>query len=304
MSVRIVFMGSPSFALPSLEALHQMYQVVGVVTQPDKPAGRGRKPTSCLVKNLADRLGLPVYQPVSLRTSEALEQLRAWEPDLIVVAAYGLILPKTILDLPPKGCLNVHASLLPRWRGAAPIQASIAAGDSTTGVTIMLMDEGLDTGPVLSQREVPLRPSTTAEELTEQLAYLGAKTLIEILPAHLNGLLSPSPQSGPQVTYAHLLKKEDGLLDFNEPALQLTRKVRAYHPWPGTYFMAFGKRIKVLEAHVHDTFSSVSGEHYIVNGLPAVGTAEGLLVLDVLQPEGKTAMRGEDYLRGQPAWLE
>ena len=229
-------MGSPDFALPTLQALYEHYQVVGVVTQPDRPAGRGRQPQASPVKQAAQALGLEVYQPVSLRKPEVLAQLSAWAPDLIVVAAFGQILPKAVLDLPPKGSLNVHASLLPHWRGASPIQAAIAAGDDHSGVTIMLMDEGLDTGPILSQRSVPLPFGITGSQLSKQLAELGARTLIEILPSYLDGMVAPLPQNENEATYAPMLKKSDGLLDFNRTALELTRKVNAYQPWPGTYF--------------------------------------------------------------------
>ncbi|MGV7976229.1 MAG: methionyl-tRNA formyltransferase [Anaerolineaceae bacterium] len=303
MDTRVVFMGSPDFALPTLEALHKNTRVVGVVTQPDRPAGRGRLPMPSPVKQLADKLGIPVFQPLSLRKPGALEQLAAWQPDLIVVAAFGQILPKSVLALPPKGCINVHASLLPRWRGASPIQAAILAGDERSGVTIMLMEEGLDTGPILTQRTVPIRPGTTGAELSQQLAFLGASTLIDILPTYLSGMLAPLTQADGLATYAPMLKKMDGLLDFNQPALALTRKVHAYYPWPGTYFILNGKHIKVLDAHPHDTFESEIEGRYIVNGMPAIGTSEGLLVLDQVQPEGKRGMPGSDFLNGQPGWL-
>jgi methionyl-tRNA formyltransferase len=302
MDTRVVFMGSPDFALPTLEALHKNTRVVGVVTQPDRPAGRGRLPMPSPVKQLADKLGIPVFQPLSLRKPGVLEQLEAWQPDLIVVAAFGQILPKSVLALPPKGCINVHASLLPRWRGASPIQAAILAGDERSGVTIMLMEEGLDTGPILTQRTVPIRPGTTGAELSQQLSFLGASTLIEILPSYLSGMLAPLTQADGLATYAPLLKKSDGLLDFNQPALALTRKVHAYYPWPGTY-LSEREQIKVLDAHPHDTFESEIEGHYIVNGMPAIGTSEGLLVLDQVQPEGKRGMRGSAFLNGQPGWL-
>ena len=303
MNERIVFMGSPEFAIPSLEALHEKYELVAVVTQPDRPAGRGRTLTPCAVKQRALELGLPVLQPVSLKKLSAVNELAQYKPDLIVVAAFGQILPKMVLEMPAKGCVNVHASLLPRWRGASPIQAAIAAGDNESGVTIMLMDEGLDTGPILAQRRVPIHPRTNAEELSHQLAFLGAQALIEVLPSYLNGMLAPLPQDGTNHTYAPMLKKEEGELDFSKPAYELDRKVRAFYPWPGTYFTLDGKRVKVLEAHVHDSFASEPGERYVVNGLPAIGTSESFLVLDSLQPEGKKPMSGQAFLNGQPGWL-
>lgn len=303
-TARIVFMGSPDFALPTLEALSTRYEVVGVVTQPDRPAGRGRLPQACAVKQMADLLGIPSYQPLSLRTPEALERLTNWSPDLIVVVAFGQILPKAVLNLPPKGCINVHASLLPRWRGAAPIQAAIAAGDDRTGVTIMQMESGLDTGPILTQRDVPIRVDTQADELSEQLAHLGAKILLDILPSYLNGMLAPLPQNSELATYAPKLSKADGVLDFSKPALLLTKLVNAYNPWPGSSFEYNGKQIKVLQVHVHDTFESEPSERYVINGLPAIGTSEGFLVIDNLQPEGKKPMSGEAFLNGQPGWLK
>ncbi|NLW73228.1 MAG: methionyl-tRNA formyltransferase [Chloroflexi bacterium] len=303
-ATRIVFMGSPDFALPTLEALSDAYDVVGVVTQPDRPAGRGRQPQACAVKQMADLLSLPSYQPESLRSAEAAARLSAWKPDLIVVAAFGQILPKAVLSLPTKGVVNVHASLLPRWRGAAPIQAAIAAGDDRTGITIMQVDAGLDTGPILAQREVSIRSETQAGELSDQLAYLGAKTLLEVLPSYLSGMLAALPQKNEHATYAPKLNKADGKLDFEKSALELKRLVNAFNPWPGGWFEFEGRRVKVLEAHVHDTFRSEPEERFVVNGMPAVGTKEGLLVLDMLQPEGKKPMEGEAFLNGQPGWLE
>lgn len=297
-------MGSPDFALPTLQALYEQYEVSGVVTQPDRPAGRGQKLQPSAVKELASSLKLPVVQPLSLKTPEAFAQISAWQPDFIVVAAFGEIVPKSILKLPPQGCLNVHASLLPRWRGASPIQAAIAAGDVKTGVTIMLMDPGLDTGPMLSQREVPIRAGTNAGELSDQLAFLGATTLIEILPSYLNGKISPLPQPEAGATYAPKLTKEDGFLDLTRPAEVLARRVDALYPWPGSFVLLPRGKLKILKAHVHDSFDVTTHGHYVVNGQPALGTAESLLVLDRVQPEGKKPMDGQSYLNGQPDWLE
>jgi methionyl-tRNA formyltransferase len=304
MSPQIVFMGSPEFALPTLEELHRNYKVVGVVTQPDRPSGRGRKPQPCAVKMLAQELKLPVFQPESLRKLSAVTELAKWKPDLIVVAAFGQILPKAVLEMPDKGCLNVHASLLPLWRGASPIQAAIANGDEQTGVTIMQMDEGMDTGNILAQRSVPIRPGTTAPELSNQLAYLGARTLIEVLPAYLCGTLAAIPQDDSRKTFAPKLSKENSILDLQLSAQKLLNQIHAYQPWPGAVFDWQGKRIKILEAHAHPTFECESGGHYLVNGLPALGTGEGLLVLDSLQPEGKKPMDGKSFLNGHPDWLD
>lgn len=297
-------MGSPDFALPSLEAMAETSRLVGVVTQPDRPAGRGRKPQPCAVKARAMELKLPVFQPESLRTLAAVSELAKFEPDLIVVAAFGQILPKAVLEIPQFGCLNVHASLLPLWRGASPIQAAIANGDSQTGVTIMRMDEGLDSGAILAQRAVPIRQRTSAAELSDQLAHLGARTLIEVLPAYLRGTLAAIPQDDSKKSYAPKLTKKDGLLDFSLDAETLMNRVYAYNPWPGAVYVWHGRRLKILEAHSHPTFEAVPGERYVLNGQPAIGTGDGLLVLEVVQPEGKRAMDSKAFLNGQADWLD
>src|ERR1051326_976946 len=211
---RVVFMGSPDFSLPTLKALAQNYEVIGVVTQPDRAAGRGRELKPPPVKVLAQEFSLPIIQPEKLRQPEALEQLRLWNPDLIVVAAFGQILRKDVLDLPRFGCINVHASLLPRWRGAAPINAAILAGDEETGVTIMRMDVGLDTGPILAKRSIRLQPDDTAGSGFQTLSTLGADLLIETLPRWIAGEIQPQAQDDSLATYAPMLKKEEGKLDF------------------------------------------------------------------------------------------
>ncbi len=299
---RIVFMGSPEFALPALRALAEHYQVVGVVTQPDRPAGRGQRLTPPPVKVLAEQLGLPVFQPQRLREPQAVEQLRRWNPDLIVVAAYGQILRPEVLNLPPWGCLNIHASLLPRWRGASPIQYAILHGDAESGVTIMKMDEGLDTGPILSQRALPLASDETDESLSQKLAALGATLLLETLPHYLRGELVPHPQSQEGVTYAPLLKKEDGLLDFSKPAQELERRVRAFHSWPGAWFLLEDRPLKVLRARVIEGEQGTPGARYRWHGWPAMGTAQGLLILEEVQPAGKRPMSGKAFLAGARNW--
>ena len=304
MSHRVVFMGSPEFALPALEALNNAYNVVAVVTQPDRPAGRGRHPQPSAVKQLAVGLKIPILQPASLRKLSAVTELAAYAPDLIIVAAYGQILPRSILEMPKFGCLNIHASLLPAWRGASPIQAAIANGDERTGVTIMLMDEGMDTGAILAQREVPIRSGTTAMELSDQLAHLGARTLIEILPAYLRGTLAAIPQDDSKKSFAPKLTKQDSLLDFRLPAQTLLNQIHAYQPWPGAVYQWGGKRLKILQAHVHPTFECDPSGRFVMNGLPAICTSDGLLVLDTVQPEGKKPMPGKAFLNGQPDWLE
>lgn len=302
MIISIVFMGSPEFALPTLRALAGSYRVVGVVTQPDRPAGRGRQLTPPPVKVLAQELSLPVIQPNRLREPDAMEQLRAWAPDLIVVAAFGQILRPEVLDLPAFGCINVHASLLPRWRGAAPIQAALLAGDEQTGITIMKMDPGVDTGAVLSQRATAIQPDDTAASLGERLARIGAELLVETLPTYLSGDLMPQSQDGSQVTDAPMLKKEDGQLDFQQPATSLARRVRAFNPWPGAYTHWQGQGLKIHRAHAVDTPSPGAGRTCIHGGLPAIATGQGLLVLDEVQPAGKKAMPGKVFLQGARGW--
>jgi methionyl-tRNA formyltransferase len=299
----LVFMGSPEFAMPTLGILSKNYRLVGVVTQPDRPSGRGRVLTPPPVKTLADQLGLPVIQPNRLREPEFMEQLRIWSPDLIVVAAFGQILRPDVLELPPQGCINVHASLLPRWRGAAPIQAAIRHGDQEAGVTIMKMDSGVDTGPMLAQRAIPIQPDDTAGRLAEKLSTLGAELLSETLPRYLSGELHPRPQPEAGASYAPMLKKEDARLDFSIPAEGLARYVRAYNPSPGAYFEWAGEMLKVHRAHATEG-ESQPGRRQIHQKLPAVGTSHGLLVLDEVQPPGKKPMPGKAFLSGARNWVE
>lgn len=301
MKPRIVFMGSPDFAVPTLSAVASGFSVVGVVTQPDRPAGRGKTLTPPPVKVLAQSLGLDLIQPEKLRAPEAFERLAEWQPDLIVVVAFGQILRKNILELPRLGCVNVHASLLPRWRGAAPIQAAILAGDSQAGVTIMKLDAGVDTGDMLAQTAVEIRPEDTAGSLSDRLAHLGAQLLMDVLPAYIAGELPSQPQDPSLATYAGMIEKSAGLLDFDLPAVALARKVRAYNPWPSAFFDWKGATLKIHRAHAqpgstHPRVRSNLGK------LPAVGTSDGWLVLDEVQPAGKTAMPGEVFLRGARDW--
>ncbi|MCE1255385.1 MAG: methionyl-tRNA formyltransferase [Anaerolineae bacterium] len=302
MDIKVVFMGSPDFAIPVLRELINHYRVTGVVTQPDRPAGRGRVLTPPPVKELALKHGIEVIQPEKLRQPEALAQLRAWQPDLIVVAAFGQILRQNVLDLPRFGCINVHASLLPRWRGAAPIQAAILAGDAETGATIMKMDAGIDTGAMLAQTRLKILPDDTAERLSEKLSEAGAQLLIETLPPYFRnetGLIS-QPESGS--TYAAMIKKEDGLLDFNQPADAIERRIRAYNSWPGAYFFVENEMIKVKRAHVVKNLQLPAGKRGVHENLPVVGAITGSLALDEVQPAGKKAMPGEVFLRGARTW--
>jgi methionyl-tRNA formyltransferase len=295
-------MGSPDFAVPSLDALAARYPVAGAVTQPDRPAGRGGTVRLPAVKQAALRLGIPVIQPEKLRQPEAMAQLRAWAPDLIVVAAFGQILRPEVLDLPRFGCINVHGSLLPRGRGAAPIQAAILAGDKETGITIMKMDPGVDTGPILSQRVLPIAPDETGGSLFEKMSALGAELLLETLPRYLTGELVPTPQPADGATYAPMLKKGDGLLDFTQPAAALERRVRAMNPWPGAFFEWKGAPLKVHQARVSGEQSPGAGSRITVQGWPAVGTSEGILILEEVQPAGKKAMPGKAFLAGAREW--
>jgi methionyl-tRNA formyltransferase len=307
MSINVVFMGSPDFALPMLSALAaaRNLQVIGVVTQPDRASGRGRELKSPPVKTLALEINIPILQPERLRAPEAMDQLRAWNPDLIVVAAFGQILKKDVLDFPRYGCINVHASLLPRWRGAAPINAAILHGDEETGVTIMQMDVGLDTGPMLAKRAIHIRRDDTAGSVSQALSKLGADLLIETLPEYLSGNLKAVPQPAEGATYAPMLKKEDGLLDFTSSAVKLERRVRAMNPWPGAWFEWNGNPLKVLRASVISGEKGlVSGSRFTVDGRPAVMSADGALALDEVQPAGRKIMSGKSFLAGAREWVK
>jgi len=300
--MRLVFMGSPAFAVPTLRALAQAHQVVGVVTQPDRPAGRGRALTPPPIREAARTIGIPVIQPARLRDPDATGKVAAWAPDLIVVAAYGQILRGGILDLPQFGCVNVHASLLPRWRGASPVQAALRAGDPVTGITIMQMDAGMDTGPILSQAPLPVNDSDTGATLTARLAPLGASLLLDTLPPYLKGDLTPAAQDGSRVTYAPLLSKEDGRLDFTRTAAELERQIRAYDPWPGSFLEWEGRRIGILRGRASKASGIPVGVVTREDACPAVGTAEGTLVLEIVHPAGRQPISGDAFLRGTPAF--
>ena len=294
-------MGSPDFSLPSLQALVNNYDVVGVITQPDRASGRGRELKPPPVKALAQELNIPIMQPEKLKQPEAMEQLLGWAPDLIVVAAFGQILKKDVLDLPKYGCVNVHASLLPRWRGAAPINAAVLHGDEETGVTIMQMDVGLDTGPMLAKRSVRIKPDDTAGSVFQTLSTLGADLLLETLPDYLTGKIQPEPQPDEGATYAPMLKKEDGKLDFAHDVHDLERRVRAFNPWPGTFMDFEGTNLKVHRAHVEQGNAS-AGQRLIVENQPAVGARGGVLILDEVQPAGKKPMDGKSFMSGARHW--
>jgi len=302
---RVVFMGTPGFAVPSLQALHERYQVALVVTQPDRPAGRRRAVTESAVKAAARALGLPLFQPDSLRGPQGLAALERARPGVIVVAAFGEILRQDVLSLPPHGAVNVHASLLPRHRGAAPVAAAILAGDAVTGVSIMLMDAGMDTGPILGQAEEPIHPDDTTAALTARLAGLGAQLLATTLPRWLQGKLTPRPQEGGQATYAPQIRKEDGLIDWTEPAVIIERQTRAFDPWPGAYSYWQGRRLKITRAEPLPAWCGPEEPGTVVGAGQgvAVATGEGALLLHELQAEGKRRVDCASFLRGQPGFV-
>lgn len=298
---RLVFMGTPEFAVPVLEALAGPYQVVAVVTQPDQAAGRGRKVESSPVKKAALAHNLPLLQPPSLRRPEAAAELRELAPDVIVVAAFGQILPPEVLAIPPQGCLNIHASLLPRYRGAAPIAAAILAGEEQTGVTLMLMDKGMDTGPILAQAGCEIEPQDTAGSLSVKLARLGTDLLMETLPRWLNGQITPQPQDESLATYCQIIAKKDGLIDWSLPANALWLRVRAYDPWPGTYTYWRGELLKILRARPVpiDPSSEQPGRVISLDDGVAVVAGTGALLLEEIQLAGKKALAAQEFIRGQ-----
>ncbi|NYF21028.1 methionyl-tRNA formyltransferase [Xanthomonas sp. JAI131] len=300
--MKIVFAGTPDFAVPSLRAAAQRHEVVAVYTQPDRPAGRGRGLTPSPVKLEAVARGIPVLQPETLRSPEALQTLRALQPDLMVVVAYGLILPKAVLAIPTHGCWNVHASLLPRWRGAAPIQRAIEAGDSETGVCLMQMEAGLDTGPVLMSQRTPIGDSETGGQLHDRLAALGAQVLADglgLLRAGIRPVPQPQPDAG--VTYAHKLDKAQARLDWQQPAAQLALRVRAFNPWPITEAVLAGERVRIhgavaLElAHAQPPGTVLAASRQGID----IACGQGALRLRVLQREGGKAITAADYLNAR-----
>ncbi len=302
MNVRTIFMGSPEFSLPVLNALVKNFEVVGVVTQPDRPAGRGKKLMPPPVKELALRLGLPIIQPRRLREEGVFDQLVEWAPDLIVVAAFGQILRQNVLDLPKYGCINVHGSVLPRWRGAAPIQAAILAGDTETGVTIMKMDAGIDTGDWLTKRYIPIQIDDTSETLATKLSELGANLLVETLTNFLDGKVFPKSQDHSAATYAPQLTKENGRINLTKSAMELEREIRAFQPWPGSFIEINNARIKLIQVEILSDMKIKHGERICLDGFPVIGTGDGGLKILKIQPEGKKPMNGKDFLRGYKFW--
>ncbi|EAR55084.1 methionyl-tRNA formyltransferase [Photobacterium sp. SKA34] len=305
--LRIVFAGTPDFAARHLAALlSSQHQVVAVYTQPDRPAGRGKKLTSSPVKNIALEHDIPVYQPASLRNEEAQQELAAIKADIMVVVAYGLLLPQEVLDTPRLGCINVHGSILPRWRGAAPIQRSIWAGDTETGVTIMQMDIGLDTGDMLKVATLPIEATDTSATMYEKLADLGPDALIDCLSDIANSTAVAVKQDDELANYAKKLSKEEALIDWTMDAAAIERCVRAFNPWPMSYFTVAEQNIKVWQATVEDdnqgkvpgTILSADKQGILV------ATGNGALRLLSLQPPGKKAMTAADLLNSRREWFE
>jgi len=301
--LRLVFMGSPQFAVLPLEhLLASKYQVAAVYTQPDRPAGRGRGLLASPVKRAAQARGLTVVQPAGLKAAGVVEQLGGFEPDVIVVAAFGQILPRTVLALPRLGCINIHPSLLPRFRGASPVASAILAGDDFTGVSLMVMDEGLDTGPVLARAQLPVLARDTTGSLTAKLSWLGAQLLGEVLVGWSRGELTPQPQDESKATYCQPVAKEEGEIDWRQPALDIWRRVRAFNPWPGCYTRWRGRSLKIIEAAplVGEPTPEV-GRVVALNSKAGFGVATGDGVLGVcrVQLEGKKAMSADEFLRGQ-----
>jgi methionyl-tRNA formyltransferase len=309
MKTRVIFMGTPDFAVPSLEALLSYdCEIAAVYTQPDKESGRGRQITSTPVKDMALSRGLPVIQPETLKDRDVVEQIADLRPDLIVVAAYGRLITPEILALPKFGCLAVHPSLLPQYRGASPVVAAILKGDAVTGVTIILMDKALDNGPVLTRREVSISVEDTTGSLTGRLAKLGAGLLVETIPEWLADRIAPQPQNETEATYTRVIAKEDGQMDWDLTALELWRKVRAYDPWPGCYTRWQGKRLKINKAVPLDGGAPEEAGRVItlLKGAGAamgVKTRDGILGIMELQLEGKRAMTAEDFILGQRDFL-
>ena len=319
MKLRVAFAGTPDFALPPLAALHGAHQLVGVLTQPDRPSGRGRLVTSGPIKQAALDYGVPVLQPLRLRGNDAgattslattLAALRDWQPDVMVVVAYGLILPQAVLDLPRMGCLNIHASLLPRWRGAAPIQRAMLAGDSTTGITIMQMDAGLDTGDILLEAPLSIGARVVAGELHDQLAALGAAQVLLALEGLATGQLLPQPQPSLGITYAAKLSKDEARIDWNSGAEQIDRQIRAFNPWPVAETRLRGEPVKLLRSRVAPAAAGSGARRDLAS--TRVGTVIGLAddalevccgqgVLQVLQLQraGRRPVSARDFLNAE-----
>jgi methionyl-tRNA formyltransferase len=300
--VRTIFFGSPEFAVPCLDALHDISEIAAVISQPDRPAGRGLAVRPPPVKSRARELGLEVWQPTKVRTAEFAEKLRELQADVAVVVAYGRILPRAVLAAPRLGCVNVHASLLPRWRGAAPIQWSIVHGDAATGVTLMKMDEGMDTGPILAMDSTPIEPEDDAASLGERLSKRGAELLRRELPRYVAGELVPKPQDDTLATMAPLLQKSDGRIDWAQSARAVHDQIRGMNPWPGAFTVLGGRRIKVHRA-VPSTLDPEGAAPGEITALDAEGIlvacAEGTLEIRELQESGRRRVDARAFISGR-----
>ncbi len=306
--MRVVFMGTPEFAVPSLEHLVlNQYQVVAVYTPPDKPSGRERSPLPSPVKRAALNWMLPVVQPVSFKAKEVVTQLASWQPDVIVVAAFGQILPPAVLDIPTYGCLNLHPSLLPKFRGASPVAAAILAGSEFSGVSLMLLDKGLDTGPVLARAQIPLAAQDTTDSLTGKLSRIAAQLLLEVLPCWVRGELVPQAQSEAEASYAGLFSKQDGEIDWRLSALDIGRRVRAFQVWPGCYTRWRDRQLKIIEAVplLGERGREVGQVIALDKAEAALGvtTGDGVLGVTKVQLEGKRVMSAAEFLRGQRQFI-
>lgn len=297
-SLRLVFMGTPDFAVPALRTLHKAgHNIVGVYCQPPKPAHRGHKIRKTPVHLEAEKLGLPVQTPSTLRNAQEQEKLATLAPDAIIVAAYGLILPQEVLDTPRLGCLNIHASLLPRWRGAAPIHRALLAGDTQTGITIMQMDAGLDTGDMLLKKSLPIAAQDTSATLHDALREMGARLIVKALDLAQNGNLKPEAQDEQKSTYAAKLTREEGKIDWSQPALEIERQIRALTPWPSTFFKLGEETIKLLDAEITDKLSGQAGT--LLDKDFTVACGQGALRLTLVQQSGKKPTDGASFLRGK-----
>jgi methionyl-tRNA formyltransferase len=302
--MKVIFMGSPAFAVPALQNLvSNVYDIAAVYTQPDKKTGRGQQLMSCPVKQYAESIGLNVLQPVSFKDPDVVAVLANMEPDIIIVAACGLILPDAVLQIPKYKCINIHPSLLPRYRGPSPIAAAILSGDAITGVTIMLIEKKVDSGPILSQRAIPIADEDTTETLSRKLAEMGAEMLTTTIPDWAEGKIQPRVQNEGLASYTRMETKEDGRLDWNLPAVQLWRRVRAYYPWPGCFTAWKSGRLKVLKAiSLPDPGSGSPGQVMELGRTEparvAVRTGDGLLGLITVQAEGKKEMAAADFIAG------
>lgn len=306
--MKVLFMGTPDFAVATLEHLIQSrHEVIGVVTQPDKQKGRGQAVSYSPVKELALKHQLPIYQPLKVKDPEFMDIIRALEPEVIVVAAFGQILPKAFLDIPPYGCINVHGSLLPKYRGAAPIQYSIIDGEEETGITIMYMDVGVDTGDMILQESLPIAPKETGGSLFDKMAVLGAELLLETLDKIEAGTAVRIPQDHEKATHVKMLDKEMGRLDFTQSAVRLERLIRGLNPWPSAYTILDGKTLKLWQADVEPISQTVGEMHFTPGEIVelrkdsfVVATGEGALIIHEVQLEGKKRMSTDAFLRGYP----